>query len=426
MNVHESEKIAGLLINLGYIETTDINYADLIVLNTCCVRENAENKVFGHLGEIKRLKKKNNNLITIVCGCMTQEKGMANKIKERFPFVTFVLGSSNYYELPTLISNYNRNKKSVISIPDSADNPVLENIQIYRTSGTNAWVNIMYGCNNFCTYCIVPYVKGREVSRDNKLVLKEVKDLIDSGYKEITLLGQNVDSYDYNGYKFYNLLEDIANIDKKFRLRFMSSHPKDFNSSVIDIIKDCPNICNNIHLPIQSGSDRILKLMNRHYTLNDYFNIVDQIKAKIPNIGLTTDVMVGFPTETDDDFKETLDVIKKVRFSNAFMFVYSPRIGTPAAKMEQINEDIKKNRITELVNIQNQISADISKDYLNKPFEVLVEDYLDDNKLCGRTDNGRLVTFDGNKDEYGNFVNVMINKTKASALYGEIINVKNI
>ena len=421
MNVHESEKIAGLLISIGYIETSNINFADIIVLNTCCVRENAENKVFGHLGEIKRLKKNKKDLIVVVCGCMSQEKGMAEKIKTKYPFINFILGSNNYYELPSLLNEYKINKKNRILVPDNSTNPVLENIPIYRTSGTNAWVNIMYGCNNFCTYCIVPYVKGREVSRDNKLILKEINELLELGYKEITLLGQNVDSYNYNNYKFVNLLDEISCIDKKFRLRFMSSHPKDFNKDVINIIKNSPNICKNIHLPIQSGSDNILKLMNRHYTKFEYLDIVDNIKSNIPNIGLTTDIMVGFPQESDDDFNETIEIVKKVQYTNAFMFVYSPRIGTPAAKMEQINEDIKKSRIIELVNLQNNISSNISKNYINSNEEILVEDVVDNNLLCGRTDNGRLVTFNGSNKLLGQFVKVKITKTKASSLYGELI-----
>lgn len=425
MNVHESEKIAGILKALDYIESRDMDDADLIVFNTCCIRDNAEKKVAGHIGNIKHLKEKKPNLIVVVCGCMTQQKGVAENLKKKFPYVDIILGSSNLYDLSSLVVEAENNYlHGAICVPDDPTTKIDDTIPIYRTSGTNAWVNIMYGCNNFCTYCIVPYVKGRERSRDPHVIINEVRSLIDQGYQEITLLGQNVDSYKYENYNFAYLLEEISKFSGKFRLRFMTSHPKDFNTDVIDIIKGCDNICNNIHLPFQSGSDRILKLMNRHYNREKYLSIINEIKSKLPNVGITTDVMVGFPTETDEDFEDTLSLIREVRFSNAFMFVYSPRNETPAAKMEQVPDKIKQQRITTLVDLQNKITQEISLTYVNKVEEVLVEDINPkiDNSVCGRTESGRLVTMPGNKELIGHFVDVKITSAKNSALWGEIVN----
>jgi len=285
-------------------------------------------------------------------------------------------------------------------------------------------VNIMYGCDNFCSYCIVPYVRGRERSREPLAILSEIKSLLDEGYKEITLLGQNVNSYGNDradGYNFASLLRDIAKFEGKFRLRFMTSHPKDFSDEIIDIIASTPNFCDNIHLPVQAGSNNVLAAMNRKYTRERYLEIIDKIRSRMPGCGITTDIMVGFPGETEDDFEDTLDLVRRVRFSNAFTFIYSPRKGTAAARMEQLPYAVKKDRITRLIALQNQITKELSEEYIGGTYEILVEDSPRQNQLCGRTESGRLVTFDGPADMVGQFVNVKVTKAKASALKGEIV-----
>ena len=426
MNVHESEKIAGILSSRGLSATDNVNLADVIVFNTCCIRDTAEKKIEGNIGELKALKRANPEKILIVSGCMTQQEGRAEALKKRFPFIDIILGTANQYELGAeldkLCASPKRSKRVSVRFDDRP--PIDESVPVTRTSYPNAWVNIMYGCNNFCTYCIVPYVRGRERSRDKEHIIAEIRTLLDSGYKEITLLGQNVDSYgsDIGNVTFYDLLKDISKIDAKFRLRFMTSHPKDLSEEVIKLIAETPNFCNNIHLPVQSGSDRILKAMNRKYTRKRYLELIETIRKYMPNCGITSDIMVGFPGETDEDFADTMTLTSSVRFQNAFTFVYSPRAGTPAAQMEQIPKEIKKERITALVALQNRISDEISAEYLGKTEEILAEDAPEENVLVGRTDTGRLVRFAGDRSLIGSFINVKITKNKASALFGEIVN----
>ncbi len=421
MNVHESEKLAGILENRGLSAVSEASRADVIVFNTCCIRDTAEKKIEGNIGELKALKRSRPDLIIVISGCMTQQKGRAEALKKRFPFIDIILGTNNQYLLGEKIDEVLAKKKKLIAV-DPAEKPAIdEDVPVYRTSYPNAWINIMYGCNNFCTYCIVPYVRGRERSRDPEHILTEIRRAVADGYKEITLLGQNVDSYGSDmdsGMNFYKLLQKIAEIDGKFRIRFMTSHPKDLSEEVIKLISEHPNFCNNIHLPVQSGSDAVLKRMNRKYTRGRYLDLIDTIRKYMPDAGITTDIMVGFPGETEQDFKDTIDLVKRVRFQNAFTFVYSPRNGTPAAAMEQIPADIKKARITELVALQNAISDEISLEYLNKTYEVLVED--EENGVCaGRTDSGRLVRFPGERSDIGKFIDVTVTKSKASSLYGE-------
>ena len=421
MNVHESEKLAGILENRGLSAVSEASRADVIVFNTCCIRDTAEKKIEGNIGELKALKRSRPDLIIVISGCMTQQKGRAEALKKRFPFIDIILGTNNQYLLGEKIDEVLAKKKKLIAV-DPAEKPAIdEDVPVYRTSYPNAWINIMYGCNNFCTYCIVPYVRGRERSRDPEHILTEIRRAVADGYKEITLLGQNVDSYGSDmdsGMNFYKLLQKIAEIDGKFRIRFMTSHPKDLSEEVIKLISEHPNFCNNIHLPVQSGSDAVLKRMNRKYTRGRYLDLIDTIRKYMPDAGITTDIMVGFPGETEQDFKDTIDLVKRVRFQNAFTFVYSPRNGTPAAAMEQIPADIKKARITELVALQNAISDEISLEYLNKTYEVLVED--EENGICaGRTDSGRLVRFPGERSDIGKFIDVTVTKSKASSLYGE-------
>lgn len=421
MNVHESEKLAGILENRGLSAVSEASRADVIVFNTCCIRDTAEKKIEGNIGELKALKRSRPDLIIVISGCMTQQKGRAEALKKRFPFIDIILGTNNQYLLGEKIDEVLAKKKKLIAVDPSEKPAIDEDVPVYRTSYPNAWINIMYGCNNFCTYCIVPYVRGRERSRDPEHILTEIRRAVADGYKEITLLGQNVDSYGSDmdsGMNFYKLLQKIAEIDGKFRIRFMTSHPKDLSEEVIKLISEHPNFCNNIHLPVQSGSDAVLKRMNRKYTRGRYLDLIDTIRKYMPDAGITTDIMVGFPGETEQDFKDTIDLVKRVRFQNAFTFVYSPRNGTPAAAMEQIPAEIKKARITELVALQNAISDEISLEYLNKTYEVLVED--EENGVCaGRTDSGRLVRFPGERSDIGKFIDVTVTKSKASSLYGE-------
>ncbi len=429
MNVHESEKVAGILVSLGYEETKERAQAKIIVFNTCCIRDTAEKKIFGNIGELKILKRLDKSRIIVIFGCMTQQEGMAEVIATKFPFVDIILGTSNIHLLADKIKELEerraRKRGKIVDIDTNERPPVVEDIVPYRTSYPNAWVNIMYGCNNFCSYCIVPYVRGRERSREPELILEEVKSLVNAGYKEITLLGQNVDSYGSDrtdGANFYTLLKKIAEIPGKFRLRFMTSHPKDLSEEVIKLLAETPNFCNNIHLPVQAGSNAVLKAMNRKYDRERYFYLIDLIKKYMPDCGITSDIMVGFPGETEEDFLDTLDLVEKVRYHNAFTFIYSPRKGTVASKMEQIPYAVKSERIGRLIALQNKITLEISETYVGKIKEVLVEDAPKEGFLCGRTDCGRLVNFKGNKELVGQFVNVKIEKNKASALIGEIVN----
>ena len=424
MNVHDSEKIAGILEGLGYAVCDNVDNADIIVFNTCCIRETAEQKIYGHIGAVKKLKRKNPNLIAVVCGCMSQQDGVADKIKESYPYVDIVLGTSNLNMLEQAIVNA-RKKKKYYNVDFMQYRE--EDFTQSRTSYPNAWVNINYGCNNFCTYCIVPYVRGREHSRPMQDILAEVKQLLADGYKEITLLGQNVNSYGHDletGVTFAKLLHEIGSLEGKFRLRFMTSHPKDLSQDVIDAIAEHSNICDNIHLPVQSGSNEILRKMNRRYTRKDYFALVDKIRNKLPNVGITTDIMVGFPEETEQDFEDTLDLVRRVKYSSAFCFVYSRRKGTPAYSMEnQIPYAVKKERITKLLACQNEVTKEISRTMVGNTYEVLVEgaNFHYQNVMCGRTESGRLVNFKCDETYIGKFVTVLIERASSATLWGKIV-----
>lgn len=435
MNVHESEKLAGMLEGMGAVPAAEGESADVIVFNTCCIRDNAERRALGNIGVVKAEKKKNPALVIAVCGCMTQQDGMADTIKQRYPYVDIVLGTRNISRLPEEIDKVLRTraaaKKSskryrafdTSCVPDylAAD----ESTPVTRTSFPNAWVNIIYGCNNFCTYCIVPYVRGRELSRPMSSVLDEVRHAVDAGYGEITLLGQNVNSYGHDltgGESFAGLLRAIDRIEGKFRVRFMTSHPKDLTAEVVEAMASSDKICSNIHLPVQSGSDKVLKDMNRRYTREKYFSLVSMLREAMPDIGITTDVMVGFPTESEEDFLDTMDLVRRVRFSNAFTFIYSPRGGTPAAAMPQIPYEVKRRRIGELIALQNSVTKELSEDYIGKTYEVLAEDVSEkhENMLCGRTESGRLVTFAGDAGLVGSFVDVRITEARSASLFGHI------
>lgn len=424
MNEEDSEKLSGMLKSIGYTKTTQKDTADIIIFNTCCVRENAELKVYGNLGMLRKLKKNNPELIIAVCGCMMQQKNMAKDIIKRFPFVDIIFGTHNAYKFPEYLNRVRYGEKSIIEIQNKEDG-IVEGIPIDRESNIKGFVTIMYGCNNFCTYCIVPYVRGRERSRLPENIENEIKSMVEKGYKEITLLGQNVNSYGKNlnpKVSFAQLLRRINNIDGIERIRFMTPHPKDFTDDVIEAIKQCDKICEHIHLPVQSGSTRILKKMNRNYSKEQYLKVVDKIKRSIPDAAITTDIIVGFPGETELDFEETLDLAKKVQYDSAFTFIYSKRKGTPADEMgEQISDDIKHERFNRLVDVINNSSAKNNKLYLGKSEEVLVEGLSknDNTKLMGRTRTGKLVNFLGNSDNIGKLTNVHINSTNSFSLSGE-------
>lgn len=420
MNLHESEKIAGVLRSCGYDEESAEEDADVIVFNTCCIRENAENHAFGNIGALKKLKKRKPELIVVLGGCMAQEEGKAEYLKRKFPFIDIVFGTHNLYELASLIERRRATGKKVLSLKEEREE-IEDGISPVRTSYPNAWVNIMYGCNNFCSYCIVPYVRGREKSRKKEEILKEAKALVEAGYKEITLLGQNVNSYADGETRFPELLDEVASLKGKFRVTFMTSHPKDFSEELVAVMKKHTNICRRLHLPAQSGSDRVLSLMNRRYTREKYLGEIALLKREIPDCEVTTDLIVGFPTETEKEFEETLSLVKEADFSSAFTFVYSPRTGTKAAAMEgRIPDEASKNRIMRLVDAVNAQTREKSAKCVGKAFEILVEDY-DEKKgfYLGRDTYGRMGYFKSDRDRVGEFVRLKITRANGVSLYGE-------
>lgn len=427
MNLHESEKISGILSGMGMSAVNEPENADVVVFNTCCIRDTAERRALGNIGKMKELKKKNKNLLIVVTGCMTQQNGFAENMKERYQYVDVILGTHNISDLENQIRIRLEKKKRVAAVLDTDGYIDDETTPVTRTSFPNAWVNINYGCNNFCTYCIVPYVRGRERSRDMKSIISECEKLINDGYKEITLLGQNVNSYGNDvpdeNVNFANLLREVVKIDGKFRIRFMTSHPKDLTEDVVKAIRDNDKICNNIHLPIQAGSNSVLKNMNRRYTREHYLGLIDMIRRYLPDCGITTDIMVGFPYETEEDFLDTMDIVEKVRFSTAFTFIYSVRKGTKAAEMPQIPYEIKQNRIKRLIARQNEITEEISKDYVGNVYEILVEGMQEKKNgyVVGRTESGRLVSAKGDESMIGEFKNVKITAVKNAQLLGEIL-----
>lgn len=427
MNLHESEKISGILSGMGMSAVNEPENADVVVFNTCCIRDTAERRALGNIGKMKELKKKNKNLLIVVTGCMTQQNGFAENMKERYQYVDVILGTHNISDLENQIRIRLEKKKRVAAVLDTDGYIDDETTPVTRTSFPNAWVNINYGCNNFCTYCIVPYVRGRERSRDMKSIISECEKLINDGYKEITLLGQNVNSYGNDvpdeNVNFANLLREVAKIDGEFRIRFMTSHPKDLTKDVVKAIRDNDKICNNIHLPIQAGSNSVLKNMNRRYTREHYLGLIDMIRRYLPDCGITTDIMVGFPYETEEDFLDTMDIVEKVRFSTAFTFIYSVRKGTKAAEMPQIPYEIKQNRIKRLIARQNEITEEISKDYVGNVYEILVEGMQEKKNgyVVGRTESGRLVSAKGDESMIGEFKNVKITAVKNAQLLGEIL-----
>lgn len=430
MNVHESEKIAGLLRSSGCDAARSEEEADIIVFNTCCIRENAENHAFGNIGALKKLKRQKKDLIIAVGGCMTQEKGKTDVLKEKFPFIDVIFGTLNLEELPALIEEKRRAKKRIIKIREK-EGEIVEGVQPFRTSFPNAWVNIAYGCNNFCSYCIVPYVRGRERSRKADNIIAEVQSLVDQGYKEITLLGQNVNSYGndlQDGSNFADLLDKAASIGGKFRLRFMTNHPKDFTEDVVRVMKKhVGKICRLVHLPVQSGSNEILKRMNRRYTAEKYLEEIRMLKTLIPEAEVTTDIIVGFPGETEKDYLKTEELVKNADFASAFTFVYSKRSGTKAAEMpDQIPEEVSKNRIMRLVELVNSKTREKSEKYVGKTVEILCEDYDEKKKAyLGRDEFGRMAYFSYPKNIIGKFVNVRVTGANGISLTSEVVGIED-
>jgi len=425
MNEHDSEKIAGMLSSIGYEESADDKNADLVIFNTCLVRENAELKFFGKLGAVKDLKRNRPDMLIAVCGCMMQKDDIRQKVLDKYKFVDIIFGTNTIQELPELIYNVEINKNKSVEIVENSQ-LIYENMPKSRKFQYKALVNIAYGCDNFCTYCIVPYVRGREKSREPNEIINEVKLLAKEGCKEITLLGQNVNSYGNTfeeKFTFADLLYALNKVDGIERIRFMTSHPKDLSDDLITAIKECNKVCHHFHLPVQAGSNEILKKMNRKYTKEHYLSLVDKLRREIPDIAITTDIIVGFPGETEEDFLETIDVVKKSEYDSAFTFLYSIREGTIAATMEdQVPEDVKHERFDRLLSVLYPIGLKKNEECIGKTYSVLVESVSKGNEefLTGRTEHFRLVHFKGDQSLIGQIVNVKITSTKTFHMEGEL------
>ena len=423
-NVNDSEVIRGMLVDMGYVMTDSKEEADLILYNTCAVREGAELKVFGNLGALKHLKSKKEDLVICVCGCMMQQKDIQEQIKRKYKHVSLVFGTHSLYRFPSLLSTVLFDDKRVFDI--SEDSVIAEDLPIVREEGPCALVSVMYGCNNFCTYCIVPYVRGRERSRDKEVILKEIKELAEKGYKEITLLGQNVNSYGNDldeDIDFADLLKMVHGVDGIERIRFMTSHPKDISDKLIDTMATLPKVCKQLHLPVQAGNNQVLSAMNRRYTKENYLEKIEKIKKRMPGITLTSDIIVGFPGETNEQFLDTLDILKKVRYDTIFSFIYSRRPGTPAAKMEDvISAEDKKENFNKLLEVQDKISKEINDSYVGRIEKVLVEGRSKTNPdtLAGRTEGGKIVNFVASESAVGTFVDVKITEARTWSLIGEL------
>ena len=423
-NVNDSERIKGMLCLCGYSLTEDINEADFILFNTCAVRGHAEDRVYGNVGATKKLKQANPNLMVAVCGCMAQQQSVADKFYKSYPYVDIVFGTQQHHRLPEFIYRRMTGKRVYELTLENTD--IVENIPINRDGTLKGWLPIMYGCNNFCTYCIVPYVRGRERSRDPQEIIKEATEMINSGFKEIMLLGQNVNSYgkdEAHGINFAKLLRMINDIEGDFRIRFMTSHPKDCTDELLDAIRDCQKVERHIHLPFQSGSSKILKQMNRHYDREGYLKLISAARERIPDVEFTSDIIVGFPGETYEDFCETLSLVKEVKFTSLFTFIFSPREGTPAATMsDPVSREEKGKWFNELLVAQDQISKELNASLVGKQMRVLCEEQTDDGLFVGKGEYYSSVTFQGNYDMIGNFVAVRIEKFENNTLYGTVIN----
>ena len=426
MNARDSEKLTGILEQIGYVEEEEENQADFVIYNTCTVRENANQKVYGHLGQLNRVKKKNPHMLIGLCGCMMQEPEVVEKLKKSYRFVDLIFGTHNIFKFAELVATRLESDRMVIDIWKDTDK-IVEDLPSERKFSFKSGVNIMFGCNNFCSYCIVPYVRGRERSRNPKDIIREIESLVADGVVEVMLLGQNVNSYGKTleePMTFAQLLQEIEKIEGLERIRFMTSHPKDLSDELIEVMAQSQKICKHLHLPVQSGSTRILEKMNRRYTKEHYLGLVEKIKAAVPDISLTTDIIVGFPGETEEDFQETLDVVRKVRYDSAFTFIYSKRTGTPAAVLEeQVPEEIVKDRFNRLLKEVQSISAEVCSVHTKTVQRVLVESVNDhdDSLVTGRMSNNLLVHFPGEKDLVGKLVDVRLDTCKGFYYLGEMV-----
>ncbi len=427
-NVADSEKIAGMAEAMGYEITDAPEMSDLIVVNTCAIREHAEKRALSIIGQFKHIKAKKPSLMIAVCGCMVAQEHRRNDIKFRYPYVDFIFGASSLFRLPQLIcERVSKNKR--LYCPEEEEYLVAEGLPIRRESGFKAWVSIMYGCNNFCTYCIVPYVRGRERSRRPEDIISEVRGLVEAGYRDITLLGQNVNSYglDAKGdegevYDFADLLSDIDKIEGDYHIRFMTSHPKDASKKLVDVMASSKHIAHQFHLPMQSGSDGVLRRMNRRYDTAKYMDTVNYIKEKMPDVTLTSDIIVGFPGESEEDFCGTLDMLRRVEFDMVYSFIYSPRKGTPAAEMEaQVDDNVKGERFDRLLEVQNKIAYRKNQTLVGKTLRVLCDGRSKNNEdvFSGRTEGGKIVLFEGTDTDTGRFVNIRITRAETFALHGD-------
>lgn len=423
MNEHDSEVIDGLLTERGFSSVKERKDASIVIINTCSVRDNADKRFFGTLGQLKKRKESDPSFIVCVCGCMMQQQRVVDTIKAKYPWVDVIFGTNSIHHIPELIEKVAIEKEKVVDIIENTEE-IVEGLPAMRLFDHKALVNIMFGCNNFCTYCIVPYTRGREKSRAPEAIVAEVKGLVADGVKEIMLLGQNVNSYDGNGTSFAELLKMLNDVDGLERIRFMTSNPKDLSDELIEAFAVCDKLCRNLHLPIQSGSNRVLKRMNRKYTREDYLKLIEKLRKTVPDITLSTDIIVGFPGETNEDFEETLSIVKEVEYDSAFTFIYSIRKGTPAEKFEdQIEESEKHRRFDLLVNAVNEISEKKNKAYQDRVEKVLVDGVSKNDKstLTGRTDGFKLVNFAGKKELIGSIVDVKITDAKTFSLFGEVI-----
>jgi len=424
-NEADSERIGGMAEKMGFSFTDNPEEADVIVVNTCAVREHAELKALSITGQFKHLKEKNPNLLIGICGCMVTQEHRLSDVKQKYPYVDFLFGTGMLWRFPEILfKKYTTKKRQFFHNED--DGNIAEGIPVHRLNQFKAWVSIMYGCNNFCTYCVVPYVRGRERSRNYKDIIAEVEELAKTGIQEITLLGQNVNSYN-GGCDFADLLEMVCHVEGDFTVRFMTSHPKDVSKKLIDVMARESKIAHQFHLPLQSGSNRVLKAMNRHYSTEKYMESINYMREKMPDIAISSDIIVGFPTETEEEFEETLQMLEKVRYDSLYSFIFSIRKGTVAEKMEgQIPDEEKSRRCEKLLETQNRISYEKNQEYVGQTIEVLVEcvSKTDKNKLTGRNAKGRLVHFAAPEDLIGSYVQVKINKAETFALYGELVNNK--
>ena len=423
MNEHDSEIIDGLLTERGFSSVKERKDASIVIINTCSVRDNADKRFFGTLGQLKKRKESDPSFIVCVCGCMMQQQRVVDIIKAKYPWVDVIFGTNSIHHIPELIEKVSMEKEKLVDIIENTEE-IVEGLPAKRLFNHKALVNIMFGCNNFCTYCIVPYTRGREKSRRPEAILAEVRELAENGVKEIMLLGQNVNSYDGGGTSFAELLKMINEIDGLERIRFMTSNPKDLSDELIEAFTVCDKLCHNLHLPIQSGSNRVLKRMNRKYTREDYLKLIEKLRIRVPDITLSTDIIVGFPGETDEDFEETLSLVKEVEYDSAFTFIYSIRKGTPAEKFDnQVEESEKHRRFDLLVSTVNEISEKKNKVYQDRIEKILVDGVSKNNKLMltGRTDGFKLVNFAGKKDMIGSLVDVRITDAKTFSLLGEVI-----